>query len=946
MKIVKKIIFLISFFISNDNFSSLPLKTGTLSQPKKNTILGSVQGKASSENKPSYMQPTDSLAKAKTILPMPTISDTSAKTTFNSQKKEDNKEEDTKKDIANESEKNISIVKKSEPELTVEKNKDEDKKVESASSDDSKKHHPKQIEMKDEQQEVVHEPGVLYQKPQLLEDKATIAFNFEEASLSNLLSYIENIFDIKFISEDIIAGAKDAKGAPIVKASVDGRKINFRTNKNLTYKEAWDLFVTFMHISGFNVIPMPSDRFYRVVPIAKTITDTLPIYAGVDPDLLPDSDMFIRYIYFAKNLTDFSKIQPLLKTMQSGSGKLDVYNDLRAMIFTDRSSSIKSLMKIVTELDNGMLPEVVSVVKLKRANVEDVKKLYNALKPAGATVTEQGGVKIWTMPKKESSLEYFPTEISLVEEPRTNSLIILGTARDVKRVEEFITKYIDIEIDRKAPPVFTYRLEYTNATDIKSVLDKIITYGSSNPGQQYGGVRDGIKFFQKMNIVTDSHTNSLIINSTPEDFETLKPLIKELDVPQKQIGIEVLIVQVKDADIKTLGSQISNPNGFNSPLVEQPDVNPYGPAFLPGASAQTSGVPNGSSGTQVVATKGETGQDDYSIKSSLASLLGVGVPNSVNEVGSVLVTFGKPIWAIFKILKTITSTHIISNPFLVVSNNTAAQITSGQTRRLVSSEVYAGGSSGALLTKGLTPIDATLTLNITPQINKGNIINLNINVQNQTFLSSSSATDADLSPRDTKQIQTMVSVANGETLVLGGIMTESYSSTSRGVPFLENIPVFGWFFKSKQRAISRDHFMIFICPRLLDPVNDDQHVDQYSSYKLQEVQKHLDLIDESDWFATSKDPIQKAFFGSNNSSLQQLHTGDNYQRRERLDGKIDGDEFMNIKNKKKNKKKRNKKSYKKKNKVQEEPLIQPEVTSIKSKNSIAQSIKNTAKEVV
>ena len=192
----------------------------------------------------------------------------------------------------------------------------------------------------------------------------------------------------------------------------------------------------------------------------------------------------------------------------------------------------------------------------------------------------------------------------------------------------------------------------------------------------------------------------------------------------------------------------------------------------------------------------------------------------------------------------------------------------------------------------------------------------------------------------------MVSVANGETLVLGGIMTESYSSTSRGVPFLENIPVFGWFFKSKQRAISRDHFMIFICPRLLDPVNDDQHVDQYSSYKLQEVQKHLDLIDESDWFATSKDPIQKAFFGSNNSSLQQLHTGDNYQRRERLDGKIDGDEFMNIKNKKKNKKKRNKKSYKKKNKVQEEPLIQPEVTSIKSKNSIAQSIKNTAKEVV
>jgi len=939
MKMMKKFIFVISFFAVDNNFSSLPLaSTGTLSQPKKNTILGSVQDKSLTKNAPNSFV-NSSASTPKSVLPMPVVSDTS----ITSIKKEVLTEEPkTIPDLVKPEAKNsISIIKKSEPEPEVnifselvKKDKDTFDLSEHLQTPKKLQDPKSKIIEQEKNNQDVHELGVLYQKPQLVEDKAIISFNFEEASLSNLLSYIETVFDIKFISEDIVTGAKDAKGTPVVTASVTGHKINFRTNKNLTYKEAWDLFVTFMHISGFNIIPMPSDRFYRVVPIAKTVAETIPVYVGVDHEVLPDSDMFVRYIYFSKNLSELTKVQALLLKMQSGSGKLDVYNDLRALIFTDRSSSIKSLMKIVIELDNGMLPEVVSVIKLKRANVEDVITLYQALKPAGATATQQGNVKIWSMPKKESTLEYFPADITLVPDPRTNSLVILGTARDVKRVEDFIVKHIDVELDRKAPPVFTYKLEYTNATDIQKTLDKIINYGSSNPGQPYGGVRDGIKYFQKMNIVADSYTNTLIINSRPEDFEMLKPLIKDLDTPQKQIGIEVLIVQVKDADVKALGAQISGPNGYNSPLLGQPGVSPYGPTFLGSASAQTSGIPGGTSGTQVVVTQGQTGQDDNSIKSSLASLLGMPV---LNEVGSVLVTFGKPIWAIFKILKTITSTHIISNPFLVVSNNTPATITSGETRRQLSSEVVNGGTT---LTKGLTPIDATLTMNITPQINKGNIINLQIMVQNQIFLDTSSQ-NADIAPRDNKVVTTTVSVANGETLVLGGIMTEAYSTTSRGVPFLENIPVLGWFFKSKTKAVARDHFMIFICPRVLDPINDNKQVDDYTQHKLQEVQKHIDLIDETDWFTTTKDPIQKAFFGTDNSSLQHLHTGKNYEMRQRLDGKIDDDKFMSTK-----KYKKQKKSKKVKKIIEEESLIQPVIQQAKSKNSIATSVAKPIKDVV
>ncbi len=721
--------------------------------------------------------------------------------------------------------------------------------------------------------ELAQEPGVLYQHSSYIDDDpATIAFNFEDANLSNLLSYMEAIHHIKFITEDIIPTAKDPKG-------VTGHKITFRTNKTLTRKESWDLCVTFLHIAGLDVVPMMQSGFYRLVPLAKANNEQIPAYIGVDSEILPDNDMIVRYVYFLKNI-DPAKIQPILIKMQSASAKIDVYSakidvyaDLKTLIFTDRASSIKSLMKIVTELDRAALPEVLSVIKLKRANVKDVISLYKSLKPTDGGSGQQ---RVWANNKKESSLEYFPQDVTMVPEDRTNSLILLGTKKDVQRIEKFITEHIDVTIEKDAPPIFTYRLQYTNAKDLTSILHEITKYGSNTDAGKYGGVRDGIKYFQKMTIIADSNSNALIINATPEDFASLKPLIDELDVPQKQVGIEVLFVKVSDIDVKTLGAQISGPNGANSTVA---GASLFGPTFLPSLSAQTSGVP---SGTPIVVSNGSSTTSDFSIKSSLASLLG---SNVLNEVGSVLVTFGKPIWAIFKILQTITSTHIVSNPFVVVSNNSQVSLHSGQERRQSSGTVI---SSSAVRATGLVPVQALLKVQITPQINKDNIINLNILVENSEFRDGASNTDNG-SPRDLKSIQTQACVANGETLVLGGIMTENYGSSSFGVPFLEHIPILGWFFKSKTRTITRDHFLIFICPRILDPVDQYGQIDSYTNYKLNEAQKDIDLIDESDWFTSSKDPIQNAFFGSKGSSraLQELRTGNNYANREAIDGKID-----------------------------------------------------------
>lgn len=768
------------------------------------------------------------------------------------------------------------------------------------------------------------ETGVLYQNRGFVDDPATIAFNFEDASLQNLISYMEAVHNIKFVSEDVVPTAKDAKG-------VAGHKITFRTNRNLTRKESWDLSITFLHVAGLDVLPMMQEGFYRLVPLSKANNEPIPTYIGVDVGVLPDNDMIVRYMFFARNI-DPAKIQPILNKMQSGSSKLDVYSDLKALIFTDRASSIKSLMRIVKELDRAALPEVLSVIKLKRANVEDVINLYNSLKPSSGAAGQPQ--KVWTTSKKESSLEYFPQDVVMVPYNRANSLILLGTAKDVERIEEFVTKQIDITVDRPVAPIFTYRLQYTNAKEISDLLSQVVTYGSSTQAGQFGGVRDGMKYLQKMSIVPDTWTNSLIINAAQEDYEAIKPLIAELDVAQKQVGLEVLIVQVKDVDTKILGAQLSGPNGQGSAVG---GASPFGPTFLPSITAQTSGV---AQGTPIVVTRGATGTtEDFSIKSSLASLLGNPI---LNEVGSILVTFGQPIWAIFKILKSITSTHIIANPFVVVSNNSSAIISSGEQRRLISGQVI---SSGTLKATGFTPVDANLKVSITPQINKNNVITLNIDVVNSQFTASLSGDQAGLDPRDSKEVKTVASVANGETLVIGGIMIENYASTSVGVPFLENIPIFGWFFKSKTRRVERNHFLIFVCPRVLDSGTDDVSIDAYTGYKLDEAQQRIDLINESDWFAHKKDPIQRAFFNAGKSelALQELSIGKHYKKQKAIDGKIDKKnktEMSKFETKKSKKKKKQKEVEKAINNESEKAISDKQDQIIIAENN-GQSMKNS-----
>lgn len=651
----------------------------------------------------------------------------------------------------------------------------------------------------------------------------SVAFNFEDIDLQNVAEYMERVHKVKFVTDDILDTNKTGQ-------KLAGNKISFRTNAPLSKQESWSLFITFLSMAGLDVVPMSQAGFYRIVPLPGAAQEAIPAYIGSSPSLLPDNSMVVRYIYFMQN-ADPSKIQPLISKFQGATGSLVVYKELKALIFTDKSCNIKSLMTIVKELDKPIAPQAMSVIKLKKANVEDVIKLYNSLKPS----TSNANTRAWAPDNKDMATEFFSQNISLSSDKRTNTLIILGPKDAITRLEDFIAKYIDIDVDSTKTPVFVYYLEYTNATDMQKTLSELVTFGSSTPAGQYGGVRDGQKYLQPMAIIADVHSNSLIINAAPDDYPAVEKLIKQLDVPQKQVGIEVLIVQVTGIKSKIVGSQISGPN--------------YDNTFLNSVSAQTSGIPVGSG---IVTTPGSGNYSvAQSIKSNLSSLL---LNNGVNQTGSTLLTFGAPIWAVFKILKTITNTKILQNPFLIVSNNCRGELTVGISRRVVTGEAISQGGTQAT---GYQTAQANLSVKITPQVNDQKMINLAIQIDDDKFVNSGSNNAV----QDQKSITTMASIADGEVLVLGGIMQDNTTKQTSGIPLLSKIPVFGWLFKNKSNSETKSIFVIFICPKVLDNINSQKEVQEYTRDKIEEAQDYLRLMDEAEAIDAGQDPIDRAFFG-------------------------------------------------------------------------------------
>jgi type IV pilus assembly protein PilQ len=272
-------------------------------------------------------------------------------------------------------------------------------------------------------------------------------------------------------------------------------------------------------------------------------------------------------------------------------------------------------------------------------------------------------------------------------------------------------------------------------------------------------------------IAQDSRTNRVIVTDVEDRLKKMSALLKELDMPEKQVMIEARIVQASNTFARDIGVQwglhYRDTGGNGSFLgITSTDVGMGGIV----TSAPTVGSLLASGGSAAGITFGKLANDiQVDLKLSAAASL--------------------------ELIK------IISTPKILTLNNKAGKITQGQ--NIPYQTVSAEGTKTEF-------IEASLTLEVTPHIAADGSVSMKIKATNNSAGSGSPP------PINTQEATTEVLVNNGETIVIGGIYSDSDNDLNQGVPYLQDIPVLGWLFKSNSKLKKKTELLIFITPKIVN----------------------------------------------------------------------------------------------------------------------------------
>jgi type IV pilus assembly protein PilQ len=293
-------------------------------------------------------------------------------------------------------------------------------------------------------------------------------------------------------------------------------------------------------------------------------------------------------------------------------------------------------------------------------------------------------------------------------------------------------------------------------------------------------------------ISVDERTNTLLVQDTSDKLADIRRLVQTLDVPVKQVLIEARIVIVSDTFERDLGARfgVSSANsGVNNLLA------------ITGNGAGANQIVNAGVGASPLTTLPATTLDNrYQVNTPAA--------NTNGSIGISLLGGSYIVDLELSAAQNEGKSEVISSPRVITANQKQATIMQG-----VEIPYQESASSGATTTQFK---DAVLKLKVTPLITPDNRVILDLDVSDDSVGQQvTSATGGSVPSIDTRQIITQVLVNDGQTVVLGGILDTTKSKAANKVPFLADIPIIGYLFRSTIDINNKTELLIFITPKIL-----------------------------------------------------------------------------------------------------------------------------------
>jgi len=336
----------------------------------------------------------------------------------------------------------------------------------------------------------------------------------------------------------------------------------------------------------------------------------------------------------------------------------------------------------------------------------------------------------------------------------------------------------------------SFQLNYTKAEEVA----KGLTGQSSTGGGGGTGTTTRI-LSARGSVMAETRTNQLFVNDIPSKLEEIQALIAQIDIPVRQVLIEARIVEADDKFGRSLGVRLGAADlrgvrggtpgygiGDNNRITIGGNLNAIG-----GQTGQTASV--AFNDTQFVNLPA-TSQGGFSPATLAVSLFGATANRFLNLEISALEADGRG--------------KVVSSPRIITADQIKAVIQQG-----TKVPFQRATSSGAT---AIEFVDATLKLEVTPQITPEGSVLLDVAVHKDSL----GAASQGVFSINTKMVKTQVLVENGGTVVIGGIFEQTEREDVTKVPFLGDVPFLGNLFKTKTRIVNKTELLVFLTPKVVN----------------------------------------------------------------------------------------------------------------------------------
>ena len=638
----------------------------------------------------------------------------------------------------------------------------------------------------------------------------------------------------------------------VVDPRVKGQ-LNLVTERAVTPAAAFQQFLAALRLQGFTVVEAAG--LYKVVPEAdaKLQGGSVSVVQG-NAGSAPGGGQIVTQI-FKLNFENAANLVPVLRPLISPNNTINVNPGNNSLVITDYADNLQRLARIVAAMDVANASDV-EVIPLRNAVATDLAPLVARLIDGGS-----GAGPVAGQGQADTSFK-----TTLLAEPRSNSLIL--RAANPARVAQ--VRALVAQLDQAPAPgssastgnIHVVYLKNADATKLATTLRAAMAamgtgasagggagaIGSTPPPAPSAGLSGGGTSGNMLStgsglsggaagtaglgsgstmgtsatnnnqpstggqIQADPTTNSLIITAPEPLYRQLRDVIDKLDGRRAQVLVESLIVEVSANKVAEFGIQWQGVLGKNGD-----------------GTVGVIGTNSGQAGANILGVTAALASGSTTSIASAASSLGKGL----NLALAPRVNGQYYLGALANFLQNSGDANVLSTPNLMTLDNEEARIIIGNNVPFVTGS-YAN-STGSSTVNPFTTVerkDVGLMLKVRPQISENGTVKMAI-YQEVSKIDTATLSNANGPTTSKRSIESNVVVDDGNIIVIGGLLEDSYSQGQDKVPVMGDIPVLGNLFRSENRTRNKTNLMVFLRPIVVrdNATSDALMMDRYEAIR-------------------------------------------------------------------------------------------------------------------